>query len=368
MRKFQILFFMLIANTLSAQIKVTIKGKITDSQYSNHAIEYSVFKKNNALDLTKLIDFKTGNFGEFNIIFSLDKPQPLRIVRSDLEGFYSIDFWGDGKISIDCQMDEQVTFSGDNQLANNLLSAIKIADNKNYKFLSEYYADGEKPTKDKIYLSKLSKLLQDLKNDYKINIEKKVPLELDNWIATEIKAFGLVCEARFYDTLKFGKPNIEMDKELIAFEQNLYVNTLKTSPESALLSDYFLKYFELCYSHNSDFNYRSTSNGHLYGKILSNIKVSPENANMNYHNNDDNEPHRSAIDIFNSRAIIHWIKENLADKPKFLEYILVKNCLNLGYSKEVRPEQILLLEELKQKFPNSNGIKQIKAHLKSIKK
>ena len=324
MRKFQILFFMLIVNTLSAQIQVTIKGKITDSQYSNHAIEYSIFKKTHKLDLTKIIDFKTGNFGEFNIKFSLDKPQPLCIKRSDLEGFYSIDFWGEGKISIDCQMDEQVTFSGDNQLSNNFLNSIKIAEKKNYKFFSEYYDDREIPKKDEIYLRKQSKLLQDLNTDYKTNIENKTPLQLDNWIATEIKAFELVCEDRFYETRNIGKSKIEKDKEALDFEQNLYLDTLKTFPESALLSDYFLKYFEICYSHNADFDFRSANNSPLFAEILSSIKVSPENANMNYHNNDLNEPYRSAIHIFNRHAIINWVKENLADKPKFLEYILTK--------------------------------------------
>ena len=210
--KFHLLLFMLILNNLSAQIKVTIKGKITDSQYSNHAIEYSVFKKNNALDLTKLIDFKTGNFGEFKIKFSLDKPQPLCIKRSDLEGFYFIDFWGEGNISIDGEINEQVTFSEDNKLANNLLNSIKIAEKKNYKFFSEYYDDKENPLKDEIYLRKQSKLLQDLNTDYKTNIENKTPLQLDNWIAAEIKAFGLMCEDRFYYTRNIGKLKIEKDR------------------------------------------------------------------------------------------------------------------------------------------------------------
>ena len=345
MKKFQILFFILIASTLSAQIKVTIKGKITDSQYSNHAIEYSVFKKTHKLDLTKIIDFKTGNFGEFNIAFSLDKSQPICIMRSDFEGLYYLAFWGEGNIFIDGEINEQVTFAGDNKLANNLLNSIKIAEKKHDDILSLWHDDSQmqNPVEDKIYRRDQNKLLIDLDTDYKSNIEKKVPLQLDNWIATEIKAFGLLCEAEYINKKSKSMQNKKIEEHYLsqnkssdefikAFqkeeyyigEQKSFVDALKTFPESALLSDYFLKYFELCCAHNADFNYSSTNNYPLYSEILGSIKVSPENANMNYHNNDNNEPYKSAIRIFNSRAIINWVKTNMADKPKFLEYILVK--------------------------------------------
>ena len=331
MKKLQFLIaFVLIANQISAQIQVTLKGKINQP-----GTEFTVFEKINQSNLIEITNFKIEESGDFLVKFDTDKPKPI-IIKERYSRGTEIEFWADkGEVNIlkNDKVDEnKVVFFGVNLMANNLLFEMKSAEKKNDEYLNKWaYGEKHNAAEENIYKTKHNKLLAQLKLNYKTNIDKKVDAQLDNWIATEIKAFELLCEAQFYNKSEDIKKNGESTGEIVSNKTNVldakqtsFIKALKSFPESALLSDYFLKYFELCCAHNADFNYSSTNNYPLYSEILGSIKVSPENANMNYHNNDNNEPYKSAIRIFNSRAIINWVKTNMADKPKFLEYILVK--------------------------------------------
>ena len=365
MKKLQFLIaFVLIANQISAQIQVTLKGKINQP-----GTEFAVFEKINQSNLIEITNFKIEESGDFLVKFGTDKPKPI-IIKERYSRGTEIEFWADkGEVNIlkNDKVDEnKVVFYGVNLMANNLLFEMKSAEKKNDEYLNKW-AYGEKHTaaEENIYKTKHNKLIAQLKLNYKTNIDKKVDAQLDNWIATEIKAFELLCEAQFYNKSEDIKKNGESTGEIVSNKTNVldakqtsFIKALKSFPESALLSDYFITYFNVCNNLYTGFDFVNRSENPIYQEVINSIAVSPTTDNdvAKIELIEKTYSEESAWQIFDSRLIINWIRANMADKPKFLEYFLDNNITSLADRAEMRKEQYLLLDELKQKFPNSNYI------------
>ena len=385
-----VLVFAISVNQISAQIQVTLKGKI-----NKPGSEFTVFEKINRGNLIEITNFKVEETGDFLVKINIDKPKAILIKKRDVPEYTGIEFWADkGEISIeqkqflikkrdsedseDSEDDgnsggpsdiidkNKVVFFGENQVANNFLLKLKIAKEKNDEYLNKW-TYGEKHTKveENLYKTKHNKLLAQLKLNYKTNIEKKVNAQLDNWIANEIKAFGLLCDAEFYDKKEDIRINGDSTGEIVANKTNVldakqtsFIKALKSFPESALLSDNFITFFNMCNSFNISFDFKNRNENLIYQEVVNSIATSPKANNdvakIELIEKSYNE--ECAWAIFDSRLIINWIRTNMADKPKFLEYFLDSNITSLSDRSEMRKEQYLMLDELKQKFPNSNYI------------
>ena len=204
MKKLQFLIvFILLANQISAQIQVTLKGKINQP-----GTEFTIFEKINRGDLIEITNFKVEESGDFLVKFNSDKPKPILIKERFSRGT-EIEFWADkGEITIiknDKIDEDKVVFSGVNQVANNLIYSIKLVEKKNDEYLNKWvYGNKHTAIEENVYKTKHNKLLAQLKLNYKTNIEKKVDAQLDNWIATEIKVVAGNINSNFSRQFKFG--------------------------------------------------------------------------------------------------------------------------------------------------------------------
>ena len=283
MKKLQFLIvFILLANQISAQIQVTLKGKINQP-----GTEFTIFEKINRGDLIEITNFKVEESGDFLVKFNSDKPKPILIKERFSRGT-EIEFWADkGEITIiknDKIDEDKVVFSGVNQVANNLIYSIKLVEKKNDEYLNKWvYGNKHTAIEENVYKTKHNKLLAQLKLNYKTNIEKKVDAQLDNWIATEIKAFGLVCDAKFYnekeDIVKKGNSTGEIvanTTNALDAKQTLFIKALKSFPESALLSDYFLNFFSYCNNYVTSFDFEKRDNNPIYQEVIKSIATSPK--------------------------------------------------------------------------------------------